>query len=37
MRELGDIKRFDNANQLNAYVWIDLRRYQSGKYLAANH
>lgn len=37
MGELGDIKRFDNANQLNAYVGIDLRRYQSGKYLAADH
>lgn len=31
MAELGDISRFDNANQLNAYVGIDIRRYQSGQ------
>lgn len=30
MAELGDITRFDNANQLNAYVGIDIQRYQSG-------
>lgn len=29
--ELGEIMRFDNANQLNAYIGIDLMRYQSGK------
>lgn len=28
--ELGDIKRFKNAKQLNAYVGIDIIRYQSG-------
>ena len=28
--ELGDIKRFKNAKQLNAYVGIDIMRYQSG-------
>ena len=37
MGELGDIRRFDNANQLNAYVGIDIRRYQSGTYLAQDH
>lgn len=31
MAELGDITRFDNANQLNAYVGIDIQRYQSGQ------
>ena len=31
MAELGDISRFDNANQLNAYVGIDIQRYQSGQ------
>lgn len=30
MGELGDITRFDNANQLNAYVGIDLKQYKSG-------
>lgn len=28
--ELGDITRFDNSKQLNAYVGIDIQRYQSG-------
>lgn len=37
MSELGDIRRFENANQLNAYVGIDIRRYQSGKYLDQDH
>lgn len=37
MGELGDIRRFDNANQLNAYVGIDIRRYQSGTYQAQEH
>lgn len=29
--ELGDIRRFENHKQLNAYVGIDVQRYQSGK------
>lgn len=37
MAELGDITRFDNANQLNAYVGIDIRRYQSGKTQYQDH
>jgi transposase len=37
MGELGDISRFDNSNQLNAYVGIDIRRYQSGTYLGQDH
>lgn len=28
--ELGDIRRFQNNKQLNAYVGIDMMRYQSG-------
>ncbi|MFC4775154.1 IS110 family transposase, partial [Ruoffia tabacinasalis] len=28
--ELGDITRFDNPKQLNAFVGIDIRRFQSG-------
>lgn len=35
--ELGDIRRFDTANQLNAFVGIDIRRYQSGKYQGKDH
>jgi Transposase and inactivated derivatives len=28
--EMGDLTRFDNHKQLNAYVGIDIRRFQSG-------
>lgn len=28
--ELGDIRRFKNTKQINAYVGIDIMRYQSG-------
>lgn len=35
--ELGDITRFDNANQLNAYIGIDLNRYQSGQDRRQDH
>ena len=31
MAEIGDIRRFENNKQLNAYAGIDIRRYQSGK------
>jgi transposase len=31
--ELGDIQRFKNHKQLNAYVGIDIMRYQSGQTL----
>lgn len=37
MGELGDISRFDNANQLTAFVGIDIRRCQSGTYLGQDH
>ena len=32
--EMGNIRRFDNNKQLNAYAGIDIRRYQSGKFIA---
>ncbi|HIW32831.1 MAG TPA: IS110 family transposase [Candidatus Paenibacillus intestinavium] len=32
--EIGDIRRFDNPKQLNAFAGIDIRRYQSGKFIA---
>ncbi|MFC5592128.1 IS110 family transposase [Sporosarcina soli] len=32
--EIGDIRRFDNNRQLNAFAGIDIRRYQSGKFFA---
>ena len=32
--EMGEIRRFDTHKQMNAYAGIDIRRYQSGKYLA---
>ena len=31
MAEIGDVKRFENNKQLNAYAGIDIRRFQSGK------
>ena len=35
--EIGDFTRFDNSNQLNAYVGIDLNRYQSGQRMRKDH
>ncbi|WP_143464223.1 transposase, partial [Secundilactobacillus pentosiphilus] len=35
--EIGDITRFDNANQINAFIGIDLNRYQSGGYQRQDH
>ncbi|SIS59534.1 Transposase IS116/IS110/IS902 family protein [Salimicrobium flavidum] len=32
--EIGDVRRFPTHKQLNAYCGIDIRRYQSGKFLA---
>ncbi len=32
--EFGDIRRFENHRQMNAFSGIDIRRYQSGKFLA---
>lgn len=34
--ELGDIRRFHSTNQLNAFVGIDLRHYESGNYTASD-
>lgn len=34
--ELGDLRRFDSPNQINAYIGIDLRHYESGQYTAAD-
>jgi Transposase and inactivated derivatives len=35
--ELGDIRRFPSHKQLNAFVGVDTRRYQSGKFTAKEH
>lgn len=35
--ELGDFSRFSNAKQINAFIGIDIRRYQSGKYMGQDH
>lgn len=35
--ELGDIRRFKSANQINAFIGIDLRHYESGNFLAQEH
>lgn len=35
--ELGDVRRFETSNQLNAFVGIDIRRYQSGNYTGQDH
>ena len=35
--ELGDIRRFQSPNQINAFIEIDLRHYESGNFLAQEH
>jgi transposase len=35
--ELGDIRRFHSANQINAFIGIDVRHYESGDFLAKEH
>ena len=35
--ELEDVRRFQSANQINAFIGIDLRHYESGIYLAQEH
>ncbi|MFX4025217.1 transposase, partial [Streptococcus suis] len=35
--ELGDIRRFQSANQINAFIGIDRRHYESGNFLAKEH
>ena len=36
MAELGDLRRFETSKQLNAFVGIDLRSYQSGQYVGSD-
>ena len=35
--ELGDIRRFQSSNQINAFIGIDLKHYESGNFLAKEH
>lgn len=35
--KLGDVRRFKTSNQINSFIGIDLRHYQSGDYLAQEH
>ena len=35
--ELRDIRRFQSTNQINAFIGIDLRHYESGNFLAKEH
>ena len=35
--ELGDIRRFTSANQINAFIGIDLKHYESGDSLGQEH
>ena len=35
--ELGDIRRFTSANQINAFIGIDLKHYESGDFLGQEH
>ena len=32
--EFGDIRRFKSSNAMNAFVGIDFRHYESGKFVA---
>lgn len=34
--EIGDISRFDSANQINAFIGIDLRHYESGLFTGSD-
>ncbi|MEI3598670.1 MULTISPECIES: IS110 family transposase [unclassified Oceanobacillus] len=35
--EIGDISRFSDHKKVNAFIGIDIRRYQSGKYAGQDH
>ena len=35
--ELGEVRHFQTPNQINAFIGIDLRHYESGNYLAQEH
>ena len=34
---IAEIRRFQSANQINAFIGIDLRHYESGNFLAKEH
>ena len=35
--EIGDLSRFSNHKKVNAFIGIDIHRYQSGKYVGQDH
>lgn len=35
--ELGNVHRFHSANQINAFIGIDLIHYESGNFLSEEH
>lgn len=35
--EIGDLSRFSNHKKVNAFIGINIRRYQSGTYTGQNH
>ncbi|WP_246946192.1 IS110 family transposase [Bacillus pinisoli] len=35
--EFGDLSRFSDHKKVNAFIGIDIRRYQSGKYMGQDH
>lgn len=35
--EVGDLRRFPDASKINAYIGIDLRKYESGKFISDRH
>ena len=35
--EIGDLSRFSSHKKVNAFIGIDIRRYQSGKYAGQDH
>lgn len=35
--EIGDLSRFSNHKKVNAFIGIDIRRYQSGTYAGQDH
>lgn len=35
--EVGDLRRFTNSSKINAYIGIDLRKYESGKFISDRH
>ncbi|KRL11668.1 IS110 family transposase [Schleiferilactobacillus perolens] len=37
LAELGDLHRFRKTTQINAYIEIDLRHYESGRFVASDH